>query len=133
MALADSHPEGLGARPLRASRATAAWRRLRVVVFGLLWLHWLAMTLLVTPGVSILEADVLYEVPLPLAHTMFLWTACYLLAFPVTVWLFARTTIRLSRTAVSSAAVTRLIRPVTLGLYGVQVGFLVLAVARNLG
>lgn len=123
--LVNSIPEGLGASHLRSMRATPTYRRLRVVLVGVLTAHWLVVSYILIAGV---HARFKASIQLPAVPILsFLgWSALfYIMALPLLAPLLAWIWVRQVRAITTSRGVARWATPTAVALYGLHLSYYV--------
>ncbi len=122
--LANSIPEGVGARRLRSFQVTPLYHRLQVALVGLLSVHWLVVSYVLIGSVHALDASI--QLPAAPGASFLVWSALfYIIALPLLAPLFAWIWVRQVRATTESRRVARWATPAALALYGLHLAYYV--------
>lgn len=125
MALANSIPDGVGARWYRSFRTTRLHRRLHIAAISLLSLHWLTVTLMMVLKVHGWMATSTL-IPTGPVLTLLAWSAfIYIISLPLAMPILAAVWIRLVKTATAAHAISRRAIPIGVALYGLHAAYFV--------
>lgn len=125
VALANSIPEGVGARRVQTFQRSHAYHRLRVAMLGLLSVHWLVVSYVLIIGVH-RRFDAPIDMPALPAVPFLAWSAVfYIVAIPLLAPLLAWVWVNQVKAITESRLVARWAPLAALTLYGLHLAYYV--------